>query len=772
MLASALLFVTVIGTQGQGGNVPSQDFLAWRGWTYLGGAPNAGAALYPLSFPYDQVPAASESTPWRAKVFILRSIERVGRDADGILRTDRETLEDPQIASLKVAMGRVAQRVGLATQGQVSLQVDYEEEAENLRGKLDGDAYGEADLRAYLANRLNGGGYEAEDKVYRGPYPSVFVVIPGAVVPKQRDFEVHGMPVTVLSYESLSGGNARPELESAFVDAWRSQVARRATARGWGALSTTDGEPIKWSDLADVSEPSGKLQAQRVARTKLRVADAFGAPVLAPRSWVAPYSGATVVTDADKGSVIQLSLEGRTRGGGVALPVRADGEPFARLSQTPTLSLNLKLTSTEPLAMRLEGRNGKRLWVSFGREIRLTNEPQWPIRSAPVKSDGSWQHVAVNLADVAKAAGVDEVVALAVEFSPRSRQFARDQITPAQVVLDDVRFGTESEAGIVADADPEAQRAKVAAAATASSPELIAMLSDASPLVRLNAADAFTRIKDPSAEAALAAATNDLNQVTAERAVDALANLGTDTSRDILRRTMRNSLGEFTRAEAARRMGETKDPKLGGDISILLASRNWLTRLAAVEALTALPGREAAILRLAFLAQDSPEIKQAVIRGVDASDEGIARRLLWPMVNEPLDAIRAACALKLMESSVPDLRKEAFAALKDDSRTVRRLVLEGMVAKPNEAFREAFQIAVTDSTPSVRAAALRGFGTLKDGASADEIGPAMDDTSEDVSLALVGLAKVKKVTLPEATLARLKASPFASVKQATGELAP
>jgi HEAT repeat protein len=296
------------------------------------------------------------------------------------------------------------------------------------------------------------------------------------------------------------------------------------------------------------------------------------------------------------------------------------------------------------------------------------------------------------------------------------------------------------------------------------------LLKDPSEIVRLNALDACTRIRDAALEPDLVEASISTNPRIAEYGVRALASQGADSAKADVLRTLRIGVTDHSRAVAADAVADLKDPKLAGAIVVLLEHKSWVTRLAAVDALNKIAGREAAIMRSAFLSQADPEIKLAVTRDLDPTNDEQMRRALWSAVNEPSDAVRLWSDYKLILSPDATMRKEGYKGVRDDSAWVRAELLRLLASHPTEEYRAAYELGVADSAATVRAAALDGFAGLEKGATADEIQNALSDDNPKVQLALIRLAKAKSMKLPKSTVDAMLSSPDSNVVAAAKEL--
>jgi HEAT repeat protein len=757
--------------------VPSTEFLTWRGWKYLNGASSAPARIYAGPGNWGELAGAksdADAVTLRVKFVIFRSVERMGQDRNGLLRADRETIEDNQFAEVQNAIQRLALHVASVSGGKARLVPEIAIETETMRGTRDpqtaipalsNDRFGEAFVRGYLRPRINGGGYEAEDKVFRGPYHSVICLFP-AIVQRPESTQVYGMPVHVLSIESPDKLYASGDLDTRLRAALASGAVLRAQRHGYAA--PTGSETTDWKEVANLGEETGADMATHVGKPA-PVGPELGAPIASVPTWRSASAEPSLVTDVDKSQVVKFLLKGPTRAVAVAFPNRGDGQPLTKLADNRTLNITLRTLAKDPLAIRLEGKDGKRAWVTLQPETPV-GEPLENAQTAAIKADGTWETLAIDIAPVAQKAGIDEITALALEFTPHARRTMRTLSEAMEVFIDDVHFSNDPQSGVQTATDEVATKATFAKQATAASPELLALLSERHPVIRLNAADAYTRIKDPAAEDALTTIAIGMDGSAGERALSALAFQGTDTAKASIRRMVRTALLGYSRGIAAMRLAELNDPKTVGDLSSLLAHREWQTRLAGVQSLAKLTNREAGIVRLAFLAQENPEIKLAVTEAIDANDEPQVRRLLWSMVNEGPDLIRAASALKLIQSPLPALKSEGYKAVRDDSPTVRVLVLEGLAARPDEANREAIRLGLADRNPSVRAAALHAVAALEKGATDEELAPALEDAHPDVQMALIAYAEKRGVKLPSAAVERLRNSPFPRVQEAARKI--
>lgn len=761
----APLAALVLGQALPGEDLPSTAYLTWQGWKYLGGSAATPARAY-----LGAADASSFATPvaeaaeWRVKVFVLRDVLRLGKDTAGVSRSDRETMSESQVAEVQSAIARFGGLLG----PNVKLVPDIYIEEESLPLPYRVSPVDSQFLQGYVAPRINGGGYDAEDKVYRGPYHSVICLLPGTMEPQPIRTEVLGMPVTCLSIEDPLTHFAPGVLEGRVADVvWHDVLNRAKTHVDGGRPGPFSPEEYRQIASWD-SVPGADLVRRLTSPVPLIASVPPSASIKAPMIWRSPRAQADVVDDPDKGKVMRFVFKGPTKFMGVSFPARSDGQPISSLSDGKTLSLTLKTLAKDTLAIRLQDSTGKRTWVELGRSGIMPGEEVLSLLPAAIKAEGSWETIRLDIAGAAKKAGLVDLTLFALEFSPNGRQTSRESLDPVQVDFSEISLSAEPSTSSELPVDEAEGRATAISKATAPSEELRSALGSPARLVRLNAIEAFTRVKDALAEDKLASFAIGADPAMATLAVPALANQATPTAVDALRRTLRVGITSRARGLAAEYLAESGDAKVAGDCATLLTNRSWQARVSGVRALAKLPGREAAILRLAYLAQENPEIKIAAIRSVDASDEAQVRRLLWGAVNEPFDMVRAESAAKLVASPVAEIQAEGYKVVRDESVTARVVFLRRLAEAPSENHRDALRVAIADRNAPVRAAAILAFAALEKGATAEELAPVFEDVHPEIQAALAAYGT--RHALPKDVVERLRASVLPDVREVAARI--
>ncbi len=770
----------------------SADVLAWKGWGYLQPGERTMFSDDPglpdfaeLERRYDALPQRPDASTWRERVFILSSVDVLDHGADGILRPRFANFEEPHLENIRQSLRRLEAEVAVATGGELRLVTEISTEPERLfdDSTPGRPPVGPVFLKRYLEARFNGGSYEAEDKVYRGPYDGVLVLTPALSESSQATM-LNGTPVDTLPVYGLSDFNVPGALDIPLYRTWLSQASRRFQSMGAPphevepkyvpGLPFQDPASVIPEDLlpkvAALGEPSTStvLEILRHAPPTPKQ-DSSATPTVLPVAACALQ----IAQDPDRGQVVRYLETDPARPGDAGTPRPAGSAPIFDLASTPFLTCWVKTSSTDPVAIKLFGEGGKEIDVCLGGDRHAPSEGTSSVSSVElaVSPQSSWQAETADLAAAAKLAGFTKVVGMTIGPSANMRRYLRRSTSGVDYLFDGFQVsasGTPTAAPSAANGIEE--KAEAAHGATAMSPELTSLLKDPSEIVRLNALDACTRIRDAALEPDLVEASISTNPRIAEYGVRALASQGADSAKAAVLRTLRIGVTDHSRAVAADAVADLKDPKLAGAIVVLLEHKSWVTRLAAVDALNKIAGREAAIMRSAFLSQADPEIKLAVTRDLDPTNDEQMRRALWSAVNEPSDAVRLWSDYKLILSPDATMRKEGYKGVRDDSAWVRAELLRLLASHPTEEYRAAYELGVADSAATVRAAALDGFAGLEKGATADEIQNALSDDNPKVQLALIRLAKAKSMKLPKSTVDAMLSSPDSNVVAAAKEL--
>lgn len=745
---------------------PSDDFLNWHGWTFAPDSNRMPGVDFPAAGDWKPVvdalkaPAGARAVDCRVKFVIFRTIDILDHRPDGTFTQRRSTLEGPQFNDTLQAIARFSALVNEESGGQIKLvpQVDVEEQPQFLDGSPGHSPFGTfAD--EYLTPRLNGGGYEADDRVYRGPYTSVFCLHP-ALTTAAEDQGVMGSPVHFLPL--FGGALAAPgALE---MDLYRKWFEDLRLVKTWSG-DLVHGEP--GVDNLPEGGAYGNFKAQNVS-AKI--------PMLCARVYKSSNVTATFVPDPEKGSVLEYVEKGLVRTGGLSSAL-GEVDPKA----TPLLSFWVKSKCRESLAVRAIDATNHSAVVSIGTDALPPVEgPDSKVIQAAFVPNGEWQRIVVNVGSQLE----DRNVHLVIGPSENGLRSERTIVAPVDFEFDRFEFLKPGDApetlyqAPAPDFASDSPRARLAALAEFAKaprddqkPQVIKLLSDLNDDVRLNATMIVGGWKDPNAEDALTGNATNLDSAIDEAALEGLAKIGTDSAWATIRHALLSGTTNLSKITAARLIASKGDPQQAGPLSVLFAQRSWCVRKAGAEAIGSLPGQEAPRLLMDFLGlENDPAVKLAATKAVDPSIEELCKQLMYSSVNDPSDAVRAWSNVKLILSPLANYRKEGFRGVRDDGRATRMIVLQQLAAHPSDENRTALQLAVADTDAQVRALALRAFSSLPGQVSIEEVSNTLQDRSPLVQQALIDLAITKKLSLPKELVKQLQASSDPEVARRAKEL--
>ncbi len=742
-LAVALLF-----RQSNAGALPKpapatlpNEVRDWAGFKHLPAGPREVPKAFPAGGDWSGVKGdvAPKAVVWRTKVVILDRVDRVRERGPDFVWPGHHGLPPYIVERIKRALTQLRARVADLTKGRVNMVFDLAEEKEALTNDRDLPAV----VARYLTPRINGGRYDAEDGLFRGPYQSVFVVHPvgGEASP---DFEVQGTPTSLVGLPDLAGEEVDGALANDLTLLWQGQAVRRAVDAGAKVATGTTGT------LEDVWPTVAKgLDATTEERSRMLGLQIPPTDELATGGdWSerGPETVAKLAKDPTRGTVLVVDELGAFREGGIALPT-VRGAAFDA-SAHPTLALWAKSDAKDPIVLQL-GSSDRSVWL--GRDV-------------PFAYDNAWHRVKLDLR------GLGRIDRILVAPDPAARRRVRQTLGPIEASFSDFEASDEApdpkpatEAPSAEAVDPEA-RARWAASAGPGEVRR-KLLKDPVDAVRANATAAALARPDPADEPALVEnALYTFEPAIFTPALRALAKSGTPTAAEALKQTLRIAAADRARGLAAELLAEKGDPKVVGSFIGLNQARTRAARIAAIRALARLPGQEAALMRMAYLAQDDPEVKLEATLAADPNDDAQARKLLWSAVNEPSDAVRLESLKRLARSNVPEFRDAGIKGVRDDSAGVRVGLLEAWTASPFAPSLPAIRVALTDDSPRVRAAALAALGANPAPVSASDV--PFDDPDARVQLQALMLAAKKSIPIPRAARDRFRKSPDPALRAA------
>ncbi len=434
-----------------------------------------------------------------------------------------------------------------------------------------------------------------------------------------------------------------------------------------------------------------------------------------------------------------------------------------KLAKQPFFTLTMRALEAQPWTIGLYTAGASRpsaricLYAALPEPVETVGGEQIPTMVLPGFKAPDWSSVTVDLRQILDASTLERITQIRLETDPRSPCF--EPIRPASTawvarpILREAGTATPLQplpglpAPMATSGDPEARLSYIVNTRNWTDPEaktnLLALLDDSDDGVRLNACNVLTKVSMSGCEPKLNNALRSINTRIAEYAAKALAFQNTAEGWLGLGVGLDSGPFEYTRAWSAKMLATRQDPKLAGTMSTLFVSRSWRVRQAGAEALLALPGNESAVAAMAFLQEDDPAVRLAVVQGVRLNLDLVLRRLLWSAVNDSSDAVRAASDIGLIKLGKPNHIAEGYKGIRDDSRTVRLALVKYIERNPSEAGRDALRLAVTDTDADIRAAALDAFIRMPGPFSPEHVQSAANDLDPRVQAAYKRLMAAK-----------------------------
>ncbi len=201
---------------------------------------------------------------WRIKATIFTRAELL--DHNVIYRSRRSTLESPQITSCLEALALFKAMAEARSEGKLKINIDANIDPDPIRQIVDGPGpvLGQSWIDATFGPRVNSTEFDADDKVYRGPYNSIFFIHP-ALTPSGTTSTVNGMPISGIGYYTDGRADKPGGLAMSLFNAWVGHLAFGARRQGYSlpvpASEQSLSDPLSiltgsmWSTASQLKEP-------------------------------------------------------------------------------------------------------------------------------------------------------------------------------------------------------------------------------------------------------------------------------------------------------------------------------------------------------------------------------------------------------------------------------------------------------------------------------------------------------------------------------------
>lgn len=759
---------------------------------------------------YAKLDANRTAPVWHVRAIVHTRAALI--DRAGTVSQRRSSLERRQLNELADALARFKALVEVETRGAVKVEIQASLDEDLLlydltrEGVLDTGAGGRVlpsvgeHLLADATWLVNDDPFDTDDKVYRGPYESVFVFHPALWAGEDPS----SGPLTVVNFYRLASLGTQEALPRFLLAAWRGHV--RAGAGRNGARLGVDDAFDPEASLVDARVAPGtaltalRSPANEAAYNALR----FGAPEapqpataeqLAQDPWklVAPQP-ALDAEPSESRPVHQAGALAAFAGGQVTLRGLATDQAQAWADwpelQAPSTAPPQPLLprawgSFEVKEAVLDGQPGfvvtdSGLFRGGAAALARWSEPQRGWLSARVRTsgddglalqlvgpNGQWlKRVVLSGAWSAVSEMPDATYAiedarergegfrtvwvnladtptseLRVTPAPYGEFRERVGVGPSALEISAIRVSEEGP-GIVMKEPPQPLAPQVAPTEA---------IADSNPEVQLVGLAALAQSPDPTTVPTLAKLAMSPNPATSYLAMRALQAAATPEAQLAIVRAAERPTFDHVERFAALCTPNEQAVAVGGILARLFGSSSWQSARTAAHTLERLGTRESRLILMTFLLRGDSRVRATAAAALDPNQPMEAGKLLYHAVNDTSQQVRSLCYRALLRSTLPDARAEGQKGVRDEAVGVRLDLLAEMLARKSADDRQAIRLAVVDRSPRVRAAALRALAAQPGDVVVGEFQNTLNDPDARVQRSLAELAQAKRIALPIAT---------------------
>lgn len=724
------------------------------------------------------LPDAAGAKTWRIRVLVLQGVAHAAQLENGIKFTRRSAIDDEDQVALRNELGLMAALARVYSAGRLKIEFDYDVEPELrfVRNESELSQIGLPELQA----RWMG----SDERSFLVVHPArtltignaSFATIPGNQIPFWATYDP-----------------ARPGVLARYLyNAWVGQLQEVATSRGMQDVPRTnaaapmftfqDGGVPPLRNLSSEVPPEVESLALSdvTTRTRARFPDSsnevvfvdetpgsarLANPFNAGDAEKLPASGAftmKTVADDERGSVGTLREKPFMRRGWVRILESQGTEP---LEKTPYVEFMLKMRG-RPTNLDVVVETDQRIMryrlFDLVPPMASVQTPYAPDSLIPVQFApySGWKKVVLDAKGIPGAFRGVYLAAPAEEYfaptrSGQSPEFFLDDATlaptpsqPPEVVAPEIPNAASSRA-----LQPQL-RAAWAASLTDPLPEsahaeLRGLLSDDTSYVLSTALAVYQRVKVPAAIPDIAKLARSFDPALVEEAINALVFQNTDAAWTEIQDIAQRGPFEQNQRLAVEALSAANKPAQPVTYSILLASRSWETRLAAVKAIQKLTAKTSQVVALAFLFDVDPLARTRMIPGFDLTNDTVVKRFTEMVVEGPAQDrspwVRGATGARLAGMGNPKVA-EAVRQVRADSNWVTRHSFAFHLPLKTET-REAFRALLADSDPRVRLVTAERFAEWDSIESNDWEALRRETDLRVVSAAIQG-AQVKNFTVP------------------------
>ncbi len=389
------------------------------------------------------------------------------------------------------------------------------------------------------------------------------------------------------------------------------------------------------------------------------------------------------------------------------------------------------------------------------------------VPTAELKFDGTWQSVSLPLSKTSRGDLFDRRTGQS-EFVMTFADVGRADPAASTVEIADIDLVSDPSRSVKPQtwADPFADLRPTSGARTLTDAEtarVVAALTGTDAVIATQAAWLCSQVKAPGAVTALLSQAQMADMGLVYAALSGLKFQDSPEGFAALKDVLNHGPFDTNRRLAYLVLADDIAKLTLKEVDALVVCRSWMGRVDGVHALTKINLEHRALQIITALQDEDPRVRAAVVDAAEVDDDLSARRLLYCAVNDPSEYVRVRSFEKLIFSKIDPVRTEALRSVRNESTTVALDILQVMGKSGKADFRPAVLLAVVDTRPEVRAAAVYALAALPGPIKTPEVQNLLADDDVEVQKALLRVAIDKKFDLPADLVSKLKASQDAEV---------
>ena len=177
---------------------------------------------------------SGHAVEWKTKIFIIKKSEILEKSNDGIYRQRRSNFEKAQIQKIANSIANFKALAETYGKGNIKISLDIHEENEPYHWILEKPQtiLNQDFIQKTFGPRINSDKFDPNDKIYRGPYHSVFFIHPFLTEPSETQI-IRSTPVSGIAFYTHPKTDLKNGLALLLYDKWLEHLSIQAKNKGY-----------------------------------------------------------------------------------------------------------------------------------------------------------------------------------------------------------------------------------------------------------------------------------------------------------------------------------------------------------------------------------------------------------------------------------------------------------------------------------------------------------------------------------------------------------